>query len=70
MRLPIRNHLSEPLTLFIEPWCIEEEVPVGGQAIITLQDGRPHSIDIHPDHFVTVWDEGSEMPAVEVLDSH
>lgn len=68
MRLPIRNYLAGPLTVFIEPQCHEHEVPVGGQAIITLEDGRPHSIDIHPDGWVSVWDEGAGLAEVEVLE--
>ena len=68
MRLPIRNYLTSPLALFLEPLCIEFEIPPGGEAIITLEDGRPHSIDYHPENWVSVWDEGSNaQAAVEVF---
>ncbi len=67
MRLPIRNYLPVPMTVFHEPWCDEYTVPVGGEAIVALQDGWPHSIDMHPDSFITVWDEGTEKGTVEVF---
>ena len=67
MKLPIRNCLTEPLTIFIEPWCGEHDIPPGGQAIITLQDGSPFSIDVHPDRWVSVWDNGTEPATIEVL---
>jgi len=70
MKLPIRNYLLKSLTVFIEPYCEEYEVPIGGQATITLQDGKPHSIDIHPDQFISVWDEGSEQASVEIFPTH
>lgn len=67
MKLPIRNYLSVPLTLFIEPLCRQHEIPPGGEAIVTLQDGCPHSIDFHPDNWVSLWDEGTDpMASVEV----
>jgi hypothetical protein len=69
VKLPVRNYLATPLTIFIEPWCDEYEVPAGGSAVVTLQDGRPHSIDVHPDQFVTIWNEGDEA-TVEIFDSH
>ena len=70
MKLPIRNYLPEPLTVFIEPYCEQYEIPIGGQATITLQDGKPHSIDVHPDRWVSIWDEGDEFAMVEIFDSH
>lgn len=57
MRLPIRNKGNRPLTLFVEPFCDQFEVPIGGEAIIRLDDGLPHSIDIYETR-VTIWDEG------------
>jgi hypothetical protein len=59
MRLPIRNKGERPLTVFIEPLCDEYEVPVGGEAIIYLEDGLPHSIDVH-EAWVTIFDEGAD----------
>jgi hypothetical protein len=59
MKLPIRNYTPDALTLFIEPQCDEHEIPSGGEAIVLLQDDRPHSIDVHPDGFIALWDEGS-----------
>jgi hypothetical protein len=68
VRLPIRNYTSTPLTLFIEPYCNQFEIPPGGEAIITLEDGQPHSIDYHPDNWVSLWDEGlNPMATVEVF---
>ena len=64
MKLPIRNYTAEALTLCVEPLCEEYEIPAGGEAIIVLQDGRPHSLDIHTDRWVTLWDEGSDPQAV------
>jgi hypothetical protein len=67
MKLPIRNYRPEPLTLFIEPWCDQYQIPPGGEAIVTLEDGRPHSIDFHPGNWVSLSDEGSDaMAKVEV----
>jgi hypothetical protein len=57
VKLPIRNYLAKPLTLFVEPYCHQYEIPPGGEAIIHLEDGQPHSIDYHPDEWVSVWDE-------------
>ena len=65
MRLPIRNKLDRVLTIFIELECGQYEVPVGGEAIIRLEDGYPHSIDID-DAWVTIWNEGG-LAAVEVI---
>jgi len=70
MRLPIRNYLSTPLTIFIEPICDQYEVPVGGEAIVTLEDGHPHSIDVHPDQWVSVWNEGPKLAQVEIFNEH
>jgi hypothetical protein len=67
MRLPIRNHGDTPLTLMILPAGSEYPVPVGGEAIVTLEDGRPHAIDVHLGNAVTISDEGLVLPAeVEV----
>lgn|GEM_PF-5014727 len=67
MRLPIRNYLPVPLTLLLEPLCDQYEIPPGGEAIVTLEDGRPHSLDFHPDNWVSLWDEGKNpMATVEV----
>ncbi len=70
MRLPIRNYLSTPLTIFIEPVCDQYEVPTGGEAVVILEDGHPHSIDIHPENWVSVWNEGPEWATVEIFDEH
>lgn len=67
MKLPIRNCLSVPLTLLIEPQCGEYQIPPGGEAIVTLQDGRTHSIDFHPDNWVSLWDEGADPIASVVV---
>lgn len=67
MRLPIRNKGDRPLTVFIELQCDQFEVPVGGEAIIRLAKGHPHSIDID-DAWVTIWDEGGNA-SVEVISS-
>ena len=45
------------MTIFVEPWCEEFVVPIAGEAIVRLEDGAPHSIDID-DAWVTIWDEG------------
>ena len=67
MRVPIRNRGDGPLTVFVEVQCDQFEVPVGGEAIVRLQDGRPHSIDVE-DGWVTIWDEGCNA-SVEVITS-
>lgn len=67
MRLPIRNYLSTPLTIFVEPCCDEYEVEAGGEAIITPEDGFPHSIDIHPDQCIAIWNEGDADAVVDVV---
>ncbi len=69
MRLPIRNYLPVPVTLFIEPYCEEHEIPPGGEAIVTLEDARQHSIDPHGENWVSLWDAGLDAPAtVEVYE--
>jgi predicted secreted protein len=65
MKLPIRNKSDRPLTIFVEPLCDTFEVPVGGRAIVRLEDGQPHSIDID-EAWVTIWDGGSDA-TVEVV---
>ncbi len=65
MRLPIRNHTANTITLFIEPQCRQHDIPPGGEAIVTLEDGRPHSIDLHSEQWVSLWDEGTS-PLAEV----
>jgi hypothetical protein len=67
MKLPIRNRTPEPLTLFIEPYCDEHEIPPEGEAIVTLADGHPHSLDFHPENLVSLWDEGETQAIVEVV---
>lgn len=68
MILPIRNYLETPLTLFIEPWCEQYEIPSGGEAHINIEDGRPYSLDVHPERWVSFWDESTKPPAmVEVF---
>jgi hypothetical protein len=67
MRLPIRNKSGRPLTIFVEPVCSEFEVPVGGEAIVRLEDGPPHSIEVD-DAWVTIWDEGLGA-SVEIVSS-
>ncbi|MDY0960304.1 hypothetical protein SOM26_16555 [Sphingomonas sp. CFBP8993] len=51
--------------MFVELQCDQFEVPVGGEAIVRLADGRPHSIDVDRD-WVTIWDEGGDA-SVEVI---
>lgn len=70
MRLPIRNYLETPLTIFVEPLCDQYEVPPKGEALVILQDGYPHSIDIHPDNWVSIWNEGPKLATVELFDEH
>jgi hypothetical protein len=67
MRMPIRNKGDRPLTVLVELQCDQFEVPVGGEAIVRLEDGRPHSIDLE-DGWVTIWDEGGDA-SVEVITS-
>jgi hypothetical protein len=49
----------------MEPLCDQHEVPVGGEAIIRLEDGPPHSIEID-EAWVTIWDEAASA-TVEVI---
>ena len=65
MKLPIRNYTDKPLGLLVEPMCDQYEVPSGGEAVVVLVDGFPHSIDVHED-LVAVWNEGPEPVAVTV----
>ncbi|MFC3581919.1 hypothetical protein [Sphingomonas hylomeconis] len=65
MRIPIRNKSDSPLTVFVELQCDQFEVPVGGEAIVRLADGRPHSIDVDRD-WVTIWDEEGDA-SVEII---
>jgi hypothetical protein len=51
--------------VFVELQCDQFEVPVEGEAIVRLADGRPHSIDIG-DAWVTVWDEEGDA-SIEVI---
>ncbi|MDZ7896364.1 MAG: hypothetical protein U5M50_16270 [Sphingobium sp.] len=55
------------MTVFVELQCVQVEVPVGGEAIIRLADGCPHSIDVD-DRWVTIWDEDGSA-SVEVVTS-
>ena len=43
----------------------QHEIPPGGEAIVTLEDGHPHSIDLHPEQWVSLLDEGTN-PLAEV----
>lgn len=47
MKLPIRNRTALPLTLFIEPYCDQHEIPPNAEAIVILADSYPHSMDFH-----------------------
>ena len=67
MKLPIRNRTSTPLTLFIEPHCDQHEISAGGEAIVTLDDGETHSLDIHPENWVSLWNEGASLAVVDVV---
>ena len=53
------------MTLFIEVLCDTYTIPAEGEAIVTLQDGHPHSIDLYDDQ-VTIWNEGFERAVVEI----
>jgi hypothetical protein len=70
VRIPIRNKGAKPLTVFIEPICDQYEVPVGGEAVVILEDGRPHSIDLFDDAWVSIWNEGVEQAIVEIRTTH
>lgn len=67
MKLPVRNYTSKPLTLFIEPYCDEFEIPSQGEAIVTLDDGEAHSLDFHPENWVSLWNEGQGEAVVEIV---
>ena len=68
MRIPIRNKSESPLTVFVELQCDQFEVPVGGEAIVRLADGRPHSIDVDR-NWVTIWDEEGDASVEVISDS-
>lgn len=70
MKLPIRNFLAEPLTLFIEPHCQQHDIPVGGSAVVTLPGDWLPAIDVAPDRWITLWEEGPGKIVVEVFDDH
>jgi len=65
VRIPIRNKGAKPLTIFIEPICDQYEVPAGGEAVVILEDGRPHSFDVFEDGWVSIWNEGVTRAEVE-----
>lgn len=65
MRIPIRNRGTRALQIFVELQCDQFEVPVDGEAIVRLADGRAHSIDVD-DEGITIWDEGGDA-SVEVI---
>ncbi len=67
MKLPIRNYTSTGLTLSVEPYCDEYEIPPQGEALVILDDGEPHSLDFHPENFVTLWNEGGGDAIVEIV---
>ena len=66
MRLPIRNRGSKPFALVIEVHADEYTIPTGGTAIVTLEDGLPHEIDVWEDQ-ITVWNAGNEQAEVELI---
>ena len=67
MKLPIRNRTATTMTLFVEPWCSQFEIPSEGEAIVILADGETYSLDIHPENWVTIWNEGQTEAVVEVI---
>jgi hypothetical protein len=67
VKLPIRNYTPTPLTLFIEPHCDEYEIPPEGEAIVILDGGESHSIDFHPENWVSLWNEGGSEAVVEIV---
>lgn len=69
MKLPFRNYLATPLTIMIEPGCDEYQVSSGGEAVVTLEDGHPHSIEIYPDQRISIWNEGEGIAVVELFDA-
>jgi hypothetical protein len=50
----------------IEVHCDEYTIPVGGKAIVSLEDGLPHEIDVWEDQ-ITVWNAGQEQAEVELI---
>jgi hypothetical protein len=66
-KLPIRNRTGQPLTLFIEPYCDQYDIPDEGEAIVTLADGAPHSLDFNSAEMVSIWDEGDSFAKVEIV---
>lgn len=70
MKIPIRNYLATPLTIFIEPYYDQYDIPVGCEALVTLDDDFPFQIDVHPDNWVSIWDEGIMRAVVEVFEQH
>jgi hypothetical protein len=67
MKLPIRNYTSTNLTLFIEPYCDQYEIPPQGEAIVILDDGEAHSLDFHPENWVSLWNGGEIDAVVEIV---
>ena len=67
MKLPLRNYNSTALTLFIEPYCDQYEIPPEGEAIVMLDDGGAHSLDFHPENWVSLWNEGDNLAVVEIV---
>jgi hypothetical protein len=65
VRLPIRNNTGRPLRLFVEVYCDEYEIPAGGEAIVGLEGGPEHSIDLYDDQ-ITIWNEGLADAEVEI----
>lgn len=70
MILPIRNYTTASLTLFIEPICDQHEIPPNGEAQVELEDGAPHSLDYHPESWVSSWNEGSTEARVRIFSTH
>ena len=66
MKLPFRNYLATPLIILIEPDCEQYEIAAGGEGVVTLDDGHPHSIEVYPDQRITIWNEGPRPAAVEL----
>lgn len=67
MKLPIRNYTSSTLTLFVEPYCDQYEIPPQGEAIVILDDGEAHSLDFHPENWVSLWNEGESNAVIEIV---
>jgi hypothetical protein len=60
VKLPIVNRTDKPLTIFMEIYCNEYEVPPGGEAILDL-DEWPEAIEVHEGQ-VSIWDKGFNSP--------